>query len=237
MNYQKLVRYLAVLASGLVLVVALVITVIYFFFEYTLLGIVIGMIYPDVAPMLVLLYIVPTLIIIRLLFWNKWKHALIVLGICGFLLVGAYLPYFTYSARLADVELQMISTYQADYLTLGTTSMRPVQFSTWDALFGISIDDSLYSIQTDIVYLDNGQDKLKFDFYKPTWGSGPYPAIITVHGGAWVLGNKGIGNGVNFNKYMASKGYVVFDIQYGLYDIIQAARACMTSSKLHGKLE
>jgi acetyl esterase/lipase len=65
--------------------------------------------------------------------------------------------------------------------------------------------------------LDNGDDTLLFDWYCP-FGEGPFPVIITIHGGAWVIGNKGFSNIPLFNHYFASKGYAVFDIQYGLFD-------------------
>jgi acetyl esterase/lipase len=96
--------------------------------------------------------------------------------------------------------------------------MRAVPFSLYDYIFGIEIDDLAYTLETDILYLNNGNDSFFFDYYKPV-GEGPFPVIIAIHGGGWVMGNKGIGNMAFFNKYFASKGYVVFDIQYGVYDV------------------
>ncbi len=61
--------------------------------------------------------------------------------------------------------------------------------------------------------------KLYFDAYIPKApGIGNYSTLIRIHGGAWVLGDKGQGNMLEVNKYFASQGYVVFDVQYGIYD-------------------
>ncbi len=45
---------------------------------------------------------------------------------------------------------------------------------------------------------------------------GPYPVVIRIHGGAWVTGDKGTGHINAMNRHLASSGYAVFDIQYGL---------------------
>jgi acetyl esterase/lipase len=45
---------------------------------------------------------------------------------------------------------------------------------------------------------------------------GKNSTIIRIHGGGWVMGDKGLANMMQMNKYFASQGYIVFDIQYGL---------------------
>ena len=112
----------------------------------------------------------------------------------------------------------MQSIYGTQYTNLDTSGMRPVLYSVFDNLFGMPIDESKFSVQYNIPYLDNGQDTFLFDWYCPV-GEGPFPVIISIHGGAWVIGNKGSMNIPLFNQYFASKGYAVFDIQYGLLDV------------------
>jgi acetyl esterase/lipase len=61
--------------------------------------------------------------------------------------------------------------------------------------------------------------KLYFDAYIPKApGIGNYSTLIRIHGGAWILGDKGQGNMLEVNKYFAAQGYVVFDVQYGIFD-------------------
>ncbi len=80
-------------------------------------------------------------------------------------------------------------------------------------------------VLTDRLYYagDSGVDdgiRLHYDAYLPTKpGIGQNSTIIRIHGGAWVLGDKGQGNFLEVNKYFAAQGYVVFDVQYGIYDI------------------
>ncbi|NLI70797.1 MAG: alpha/beta hydrolase [Firmicutes bacterium] len=66
--------------------------------------------------------------------------------------------------------------------------------------------------------------RLYFDVFMPAednpdlpgWGS----TLIRVHGGAWIAGSKGVFNMMPMNKYLASQGYTVFDVEYGLSDRI-----------------
>jgi acetyl esterase/lipase len=64
--------------------------------------------------------------------------------------------------------------------------------------------------------------RLSCDIYLPPDGSANLPGqnstLIRIHGGAWVFGDKGWGNMPLMNRYFAAQGYVVFDVQYGLFD-------------------
>ncbi len=193
-------------------------TVFYLFLSSTTLGWIIAMFYLGVAPLLFILVLVSGVVIIRFSFMRKRRQTLVISGVCAFIFIGAIIPYPAIPFAVADAESQMLSTYGTDYSDLDTSLMRPVPYSIFDSLFGIGIDRHSFSVQYDIPYLDNGQDTFFFDWYCPT-GPGPFPVIIAIHGGAWVLGNKGSFNIPLFNQYFASKGYAVFDIQYGLFDI------------------
>ncbi len=62
--------------------------------------------------------------------------------------------------------------------------------------------------------------RLYFDAYLPPNGGAELPGanstLIRIHGGGWTVGDKGLGNMLQMNKYFAAQGYCVFDIQYGL---------------------
>lgn len=59
-----------------------------------------------------------------------------------------------------------------------------------------------------------GNITLQLDRYDPPV-SGPHPGVVVVHGGAWSGGDKG-DISVATNRYLAARGYVVYDIQYRL---------------------
>ena len=168
------------------------------------------------------LYLVPAVVILKFHLSEKKKYAAVVVGITGILIFCALLPIISIPIYSNDAQTQMIQTYGAKYSSLNTVNMLQQPFSLWHSINGLPLKDSVLNITLDQLYYDNGNDSFYFDCYKPN-GAGPFPIIINLHGGAWVLGNKGVENAVPFSKYIASQGYVVFDINYGLYDIYDAA--------------
>jgi triacylglycerol lipase len=63
------------------------------------------------------------------------------------------------------------------------------------------------------VYCQRDNDKLLADIYRPA-GKGPYPAILMIHGGAWMSGSKW--NLIQHANRAARAGYVVVVINYRL---------------------
>ncbi len=218
MRPGQILRYILLLLCYVCIGLFGLVTALYLFFDHSTLGWLITMAYPSVAPLLFILVLTSGVIIIRFSFMEKRREMVIVAGICTFIFIGAIIPYPAIPLGIAEAESQMLSIYGTQYTDLDTSGMRPVAYSIFDSLFGMSIDETKFSVEYDIPYLDNGQDTFLFDWYCPQ-GDGPFPVIITIHGGAWVLGNKGSMNLPLFNHYFASKGYAVFDIQYGLLDI------------------
>jgi acetyl esterase/lipase len=80
------------------------------------------------------------------------------------------------------------------------------------------------TVLEDILYYNgsaNGEDGLLlyFDAYLPPADMelpGGNSSLIRIHGGGWTIGDKGKGNMPLMNRYFASQGYCVFDIQYPL---------------------
>ncbi len=70
------------------------------------------------------------------------------------------------------------------------------------------------TVERDLVYARYGARELKLDLYRPASGEGPFPAILFIHGGGWLGGNKNA-----FRRqaaYLASKGFVGACIEYRL---------------------
>jgi acetyl esterase/lipase len=69
-------------------------------------------------------------------------------------------------------------------------------------------------MKADLVYASPGGRALHLDLYLPKNGSGPFPAVVYIHGGGWVNGKK-----TAFQRqaaYMATKGYAGACIEYRL---------------------
>jgi acetyl esterase/lipase len=56
----------------------------------------------------------------------------------------------------------------------------------------------------------------KLDLYIPTIGSGPFPVVIMVHGGGFMMGDKADGAGLSGVDQLLAAGYVVASINYRL---------------------
>jgi acetyl esterase/lipase len=69
-------------------------------------------------------------------------------------------------------------------------------------------------LKPDVVYASPGGRDLHLDLYLPKSGSGPFPAVVYIHGGGWANGKK-----TAFQSqaaYMATKGFVGACIEYRL---------------------
>ena len=66
----------------------------------------------------------------------------------------------------------------------------------------------------DIAYANQSQAQ-KLDIYLPDEGDGPYPVILSIHGGAFKSGDKGDGQ-VNAMLEGLKRGYAVVSINYRL---------------------
>jgi acetyl esterase/lipase len=65
-----------------------------------------------------------------------------------------------------------------------------------------------------VVYARTGLRKLKLDVYLPTApADGPRPAILQVHGGAWVVGSRKE-QGIPLLNHLAANGWVGFNVDY-----------------------
>ena len=67
---------------------------------------------------------------------------------------------------------------------------------------------------TDIIYCTTDNSPQKMDVYFPETG-GPWPALVYVHGGSWMRGDKS--EALMFASNMTAQGYLVVSINYRLY--------------------
>jgi len=140
------------------------------------------------------------------------REAGFVIGVIFFVLFS--IPMLSTVLKIDDFSEKYSSIYSE-------IPVRENMFSLTDYFLGTKIEG--YSYKKDVVFYkdEKGNDdfiELKFDYFYPENSEEKLPVIVRIHGGSWISGNKGFENMMQMNKYFASKGYAVFDIQYGLYN-------------------
>lgn len=65
-----------------------------------------------------------------------------------------------------------------------------------------------------VAYVTRGKQPLYIDVYQPTNVQGPRPAVLLLHGGGWVMGNRTYER--DLARFLASMGYVAATAQYRL---------------------
>ncbi|MHA1265690.1 MAG: alpha/beta hydrolase fold domain-containing protein [Candidatus Helarchaeota archaeon] len=131
------------------------------------------------------------------------------------------LPFAGISNTISQGNTQFLTIFGSDYMDhipVNLTSKFKAQpFDLWAMYNNFNSYDCNVSYDCGpYLTVPDYNDKFYFDYYSPKSGQGPFPTIINIHGGGWVIGNKGLENRPTASRYLASQGYCVFDIQYGL---------------------
>ena len=74
----------------------------------------------------------------------------------------------------------------------------------------------LGTVERDITYGTADGVDLKMDIYYPEFATGAVPAVLYVHGGAWIQGDKSEGAGIAEIPKLRSRGYLVAAVNYRL---------------------
>lgn len=70
-----------------------------------------------------------------------------------------------------------------------------------------------YEVIRNVTYVERDSGPLRADVYRPT-GKGPFPAVLVIHGGAWMSGNKN--QLTSIAERLAESGYTAVAIAYRL---------------------
>lgn len=165
-------------------------------------------------------------LLFKLLSENKLKVLrifIIILSIGNFVI--CIMPFFAIPIIINKADNAFYSAFGENLSITKEDNkyFRNVRFSIPEYFFGTR--SFKYNLDKDVLFYEgtDGVDKglrLYFDAYTPVEDGEDTdvyrPVLIRIHGGGWVFGNKGLMNVAQMNKYFANKGYVVFDIQYGL---------------------
>lgn len=139
-----------------------------------------------------------------------WAFLLIVLGLSAFTLSNYFTEIGSVESDIAAAD-QAFSKAFGEGACEGTKDMRRTQYSFADSLFGTPTKG--FQIEKDVVFYTEPEGlTLRFDAYVPVAADAHKSVIVAIHG----RGNdKGDLSVPHRNKYFASKGYVVYDLQVG----------------------
>jgi len=217
MGFRKFIRVLILLFAYTSLITGVIFGLIILTGGFAGISIILDIFLPQLT-MLAFVYLIVMLLVIRL----KWgqKKWLVFTVFLGFLSFGLnILPLFGVQTTIQSAEAQFNTTFGTNWNNLIPselkTKFRTSPFNMGEYFNGIPISSCNLSYDIEYTFI-NGNDSLRFDVYLPLTGNGPFPTIITIHGGGWTLGNKGSSNSFQLNRYLAAQGYAVFDIIYGL---------------------
>lgn len=186
---------------------------------FPILGAITGMIAGVLAGVL-FLKTAALMVLVHLLFGEsrpRLRRGLLILG--GVCLLCFASPYLLAPKGVLEAQDQLVRTFGQNARSVLS---RPEPGMMSSPLSGVSFYYGLgpyrnWERKRHILFKQTDQAKLHFDVYYPKEPSvGRNAGILFIHGGGWHLGDTGM---VWQNlAYLASQGYVVFDIQYRLMD-------------------
>lgn len=166
---------------------------------------------------------VPVLII---LFSRISVHRKVYLGFMSIGLVFTfifYLPFLVVPVTIYGADTQFYDQFNPNWNTYDADIQEvflDTQFVLSHYYMGVpSINKDNYETKTNLLYHKTADYELRYNVYYPTKDGliGNNRTIIHIHGGGWVHGDIGRSS-LALQEYLASQGYVVFDIQYRLLD-------------------
>lgn len=149
------------------------------------------------------------------------------IGILGLVMTGIMVtPLIATLASTSDADNAFTQAFGADWQTKVSSASAfflPTRFVLPGYFLGAPPKNFVKIPDVSFYNGTSGKDtgiELKFDAYLPPNNGQGLPGgnstLIRIHGGAWVIGDKGMSNIPQMNEYFAAQGYCVFDIQYGI---------------------
>lgn len=221
---KSLKRFLTIL-TRLTFMIGILFGIVIVFGSFEILTTFIAMISAQFGIFFSLIFFANTLLFLKLkgpkLSRKKFYRNAIIGTLVSFLLV---MPLALTNFTIYNAEKNFTATFGEEWKTKIPTEVEQyflkTPFATPSYFLGIQTKECL--IERNTLFYSGEGINLYFDAYMPLKGGENLPGentvIIRIHGGSWIMGDKGTFNMLEMNKYLAAQGYVVFDIQYGLHD-------------------
>ncbi|MBD3228788.1 MAG: alpha/beta hydrolase fold domain-containing protein [Candidatus Lokiarchaeota archaeon] len=220
MDWKKFFKYFILILGYSILALGFSFGIIILTGGLSPIGVLINIYLPIVAIFSFIIF--PIIIIILLTLNKKKKKYWILTLIFGCLVITLYiLPLGSIPYSVNQGESQFSEAFGSDYMDYIPLDLKnkflDVPYGFWN-VFHINQNSQCNISKSCGPYLKIPiyNDSFYFDYYCPRSGSGPFPTIINIHGGAFVAGGPGITNVPEVSQYLANQGYVVIDCSYGL---------------------
>jgi len=221
-NQKRLKRILTII-SRITFIMGIIFAIVIVFGSFEIVTTIVAIISAQFGIFFSFIFLANTILFIKLK-RNKWsrkkfyRNVAIGLLVTSFLFLPLLMTHLTvYNAEKNFSEI-FGDNWKDDIPTNVNQYFLKTPFTTPEYFLGNSPKNC--KIETHTLFYDQEGINLYFDAYMPLNGGRGLPGenstIIRIHGGAWIMGDKGPFNMLQMNKYFAAQGYIVFDIQYGL---------------------
>ena len=192
---------------------------------------ILGMFFPEFVLGFSFIFLGATVIFLKTIYRKRHKGVFLGFALVGIIISSIFfMPFALTPIAIKNSEDNFTEAFGKDWRdkidpTIEQNFMQ-TQYSTPQYFLGVYQGD--YIVKKNILYFNGKQSPhlvdenitLYFDVYMPKNNGKDLPGqnstLIRIHGGSWRSYDKGISNMMQMNKYFASQGYIVFDIQYGL---------------------
>ncbi|MBD3228787.1 MAG: prolyl oligopeptidase family serine peptidase [Candidatus Lokiarchaeota archaeon] len=221
-NFKKILKYFILFICYLILLFGLYTGLLVATGKlFTIFDTLLNCLFPALACYSILFF--PLIILIMARLHGKKKKLWLIPIVFGLIIISLNaLPLIAGIQKpINDGEAQFRDIFGSNYMAKIPTELKSkfmdIPYNFWEMYNHHETYDCNITENIPYLTIPEYNDTFYFDYYCPKSGNGPFPTIINIHGGGWVLGNKGFPeNRPHATMYLASQGYCIFDIQYGL---------------------
>ncbi|MCP4760751.1 MAG: carboxylesterase family protein [archaeon] len=194
------------------------------------------MIIPELSLYFVFMSLSITVLFLKTVDMRKRKEVFYAISIIGVIITtGCLFPFLGTPIAITDSEINFAEAFGNDWEDRidanAAEYFLKTPFSTPQFFLGIRttnydyLENQTYFVGSDSNETIDENITLCYDVFMPknggkdslgNWLPGHNSTLICIHGGSWRSYDKGFTNAMHNHKYLASQGYIVFDIQHGL---------------------
>ncbi len=223
LQVKKTLSKMLTIISRITFIIGILFAIVSVFGSFEVITVFIAIISSQFGVFFSIIFLANTILLLKLKKYKRttkkfYRTAIIGVFVSGWLLM----PLFLSNSSVHNAENVFSNAFGSDWQVKIPSEANQFFLKTPFTLTGYYLgpESKNCEIEKNILFYEDEGIRLYFDAYMPLIRRKKLPGenstIIRIHGGSWVSGDKGMMNMLQMNKYFASQGYVVFDIQYGI---------------------